>query len=371
MLDIQGDIKSGPRVLPVPFVARNSDQILWRRCRRKWLFQSHNGLYLEPIEDPIPALWFGTGWHFALEDYHGYNRFGHPLEAYKAYQRCFRRSQAPENHEDLLELATGMFDYYVNAFLPRHNEFQTYVVNGEPQVEVEFNVPIEGIDPAVAFFGGTIDRIVTDPYGRLYCLDYKTAAKIDSDKLDTDPQITTYLWAARQLYGPNVEGFIYLQFLKKLQEPPKRLRSGGFSINRQTPCTAYLFRKTLVEEYGFIPTEYLDFLNFLISQEGPEGDMFVRRTLVRRNDAQIYNEGVKIGEQVREMIAPERSYFPNPTNMCASECKFKQPCIAMDAEEDYTGLLNSSFRQRHVLHSWRANLVYPKVEEETAEEENG
>lgn len=344
-----------------PLLVRTSDSILWRRCRRKWMFQSHSALYREPVDNQIAALWFGTGFHFAMEDYHGRNLFGHPFEAYRAYMRCFKKSQAPDNYAELTELAKGMFDYYVASWLPRHNEFQTYILDDVPQVEVEFRVPIPGLSEDEAIYGGTFDRIVTDPFGRLYVLDWKTAARIDVDKLETDPQVSAYLWAARQLYGPTVEGIVYVQFLKKLQEPPKRLNSGGFSVNRQVACTHSTYRAALVEEFGFVPQNYIEFLNYLAGQEGPDGDMFIKRNIVRRSDYQIFNEGPKIAMQTREMLNPLTELYPNPTNMCPSDCKFRTPCLAIDSEDDWEQILKLNYSQRMELHNWRQYVKWPEI----------
>src|SRR3954468_7715100 len=63
---------------------RTSDRIGFKRCRRRWGWNSHLRGNLGPKEAQNP-LWFGTGMHFALEDYHGFNVYGSPTEAFKAY----------------------------------------------------------------------------------------------------------------------------------------------------------------------------------------------------------------------------------------------------------------------------------------------
>ena len=91
------------------------DRIQFKRCRRKWLFKSPLRMHLEP--DPpleILPLWFGTGIHFALEDFYGYNRFGDPVLALEAYLETFNPEDLPEGAVEEVALGMKMLDYYMH-----------------------------------------------------------------------------------------------------------------------------------------------------------------------------------------------------------------------------------------------------------------
>src|SRR6266576_2717151 len=90
---------------------RTSDRIGFKRCRRRWGWNSHLRGNLGPRESQAP-LWYGTGMHFALEDFHGYNNYGSPTAAFKAYcdaTYSLRASIAiPAMFAELKELGIGM-----------------------------------------------------------------------------------------------------------------------------------------------------------------------------------------------------------------------------------------------------------------------
>lgn len=179
---------------------RTSDRIAFKRCRRKWGFSSSLKMNRTNEESKAP-LWMGTGFHYAMEDYHGYNNHGHPSEAFRAYVRAVQATplkRQPDNWEDLQDLAISMTDYYVE-WLKSRQSLQTFWYNGKPQVEVQFEIPLpisqelkekNGWDDVV--YQGTLDRVCIDEHGRLWILDYKTAKSFATHHLDTDPQITTY-----------------------------------------------------------------------------------------------------------------------------------------------------------------------------------
>src|SRR5438270_10658262 len=67
----------------------NSDAALFQRCRRKWNWSSTLRAGLESLDAQPAALWFGSGFHFAMEDYHGYRQFKTPMDAFLAYVNAF------------------------------------------------------------------------------------------------------------------------------------------------------------------------------------------------------------------------------------------------------------------------------------------
>lgn len=339
-------------------VIRTSDRVLFKRCRRKWNWQSGTRQNLQVKGTSIDALWFGTGFHFALEDYHGYNRFGNPVEAFRAYCKAFRAEELPPSIRELWPLGRDMLSYYTTYWLPRRNEFQTLWINNIPQCEVRFEIVFPGINYVLR---GTFDRVVADSMTRLWVEDYKTAKKMDTNKLDTDPQITVYTLAANILYGRDFEGVLWAQFLKEVPAKPAILKSGEVSLNKSQHTTYGLYLETLKEVFGKrVPAKYVEFLNYLASSETPEGDRYIRWDLVRRNEYQLRSELQKFVAEAREMNDPNLALYPNPTRDCAWDCDFKSPCLAMDDGSDWDYMIELNYEKRQEeSDTWRARIQYP------------
>lgn len=351
-----------------PIKIRTHDRIAFRRCRRMWDFVSQMRQHLEPIpevEKVSSPLWFGTGFHFALEDYHGYRRFKNPVDAFMAYVRCFKVDELPEDFEELIELGQGMLEYYTKYWLPKRNEFETLWIDGVPQVEVKFTIPIPELSEAVGrevVYQGTFDRVVTDALGRLWVVDYKTVSRFDTSKLETDPQISAYAWAAEQWYQKPVEGVVYMQFIKAVPKPPKILRTGWPSLDKKQKTTYALYYETLLQICGDpkkFPTDYVEFLNYLASLETPEGDNFIRWDFVRRNEYQKRAEYQSIIAEGLEMLNPNLALYKNPTRDCAWDCAFRSVCLAMDDGGDWEWLLSQSFRKQGEEKDWRSKIKWP------------
>lgn len=84
------------------------------------------GLQREGTEENI-NFWFGSAIHFAMEDYFGWNRFGDPRRAFKAYYDAFDPLDRPDGAAEHYDLGLGMLDYFMDWY-PGHNqelEFQT------------------------------------------------------------------------------------------------------------------------------------------------------------------------------------------------------------------------------------------------------
>lgn len=333
-----------------------SDRILFKRCRRKWHWGSPLRRNLTTTDVAYGPFWFGTGFHFALEDFHGHARFGTAADAFRVYCGAFESSELPDDYSELKDLGPTMLDYYQFYWLPRRSEFQTLFVDGVPQVEVDFSIKL----PRRALpLEGTFDRVVVDPYKRLWVEDYKTAARYDSTKLETDPQVTAYSLAASIIYGRAFEGVLYTQFIKTPPRAPKKLVTGGFSRNIKQTVSYETYKAALVQEFGGIPKSYVDVLNELKLQETADGDRFIRRDLVRRNWHQQRAELVKILAETRDMLNPRLPLYPNPSRDCAWDCPFRVPCVLLDAGGDYESVLNLGYREAGDNDRWRTRIQYP------------
>ena len=337
-----------------------SDRLLFKRCRRKWGWQSRLRLNLIPrAARPNENLWFGSGWHFAMEDYHGYHRFPKMSEALEAYVKAHPEQQRPYNWDDLLEMGRGMTDYYTRYWYPRHSEFQTLWIDGVPQLEIDFELKIPGMDIP---FGGTFDGMLVDAYGRWWIKEIKTAKKFDIGKLDTDPQITAYCLAAAQHYQHEISGVVYIQFRKAVPKPPTLLKDGeNFSTDLAKLHTTYdTYRRAVMDRFNGIPSRYEEVLAKLLDQETWEGNNFIRVDQVERNQHQIEMEYPKLVAECKDMTNPDLFLYPNPTWLCASDCDFKAACLAYDDGSDYEGILEDEFMPRKDDVSWRERLHFPE-----------
>ncbi|MEG1543052.1 MAG: PD-(D/E)XK nuclease family protein [Tannerellaceae bacterium] len=137
---------------------RTSDRRTFRRCMRKWDFQSslRQNLTHTGSEQNI-NFWFGSAIHFSLEDYHGLNQFQDPRRALYEYYHAFKDEDMPMGAEMNYPLGLSMLTYYL-TWMPRHNQqtgFETawmdpntYAIMPKgapgaiPAVEISFYIPL-------------------------------------------------------------------------------------------------------------------------------------------------------------------------------------------------------------------------------------
>jgi len=339
---------------------RTSDAIRYKRCRRYWDFTSGMRRHLEPANAEYNInLWQGTAMHFALEDYHGYNRFKDPCKALEAFYHAFDPDDLPLSAEEALAQTMGMLEYYLK-WLKQRDEFRTVWIDGKPQVEVRFQIYIPELH---CFYQGTFDRIVEDSDSRVWVTDYKSAKIVDTAKLETDQQISRYSWAAERWYDIEIEGVLYQQFRKAVPQPPQTLKNGELSTNKQQKTTHTLYMETLLERFGHInkiPSKYFEMLEHLSSMESFEGDYYIRWDRVRRNEAAKAKEYEYILMEGSEMLNPELPIYPNSTRDCAWECGFRTVCISMNDGSDWEYMLDEGFRKQVESDDWRNRIKWPK-----------
>ena len=344
-----------------------SDRALFLRCRRKWGWGSRLRMNLVSRNDrPVPWFWFGSGWHFSMEDYHGWKHYPSMAAAFEAYVYAHPESKRPYGWEDMITLAQGMANYYTTYWQPVYDEWHTLWLDddgkpckagtGTPQVEIDFSLQIPGRRDK-APFAGTFDGIIYDDYGRWWIKEVKTAREIDTSKLDTDAQITGYCLAAEHHYRHEIAGVVYLQFLKDVPKEPRVLANGDISDDIRQRTTYHMFRPAVIKRYGEIPDKLRPVLDKLLEGETTEGNKFIRVDRVYRNSEQTKNEIWKLQAVAKDMLNPNLSLYPNPTNTCAKECEFYSACLAMDDGSDWESMLEDEFVPRSDEFDWRSNLV--------------
>ena len=411
------------------FTIRTSDRRVFRRCLRKWSFQSSlKGNWKRKGTEQNINFWFGSAIHFSMEDYHGENRFGDPRRAFWAYYQSFPKEELPAGADGMYELGIAMLSYYLTWY-NRHNDvtgFQTAWVNPEtheisatkvegyePTVEQSFLIPLNIIavtdkddnivdviyrdrEPAKykiflamcdgqlhqyegyldngnyqfipICYHGTMDRIVVDKYGRFWILDYKTAKGADTNKLETDDQISAYLWAFEKWFGIKPYGFVYLQLTKEAVQEPKRLKNGELSVDKRQKTTYSLVKQEILNDYGSVnaaPNKIIDFLNHMASIETPEGDKFIRWDFVKRTPEEIKATEKHIYAEVHQMLNPDLEYYISPTRDCIWDCPVRDWCLATDRGDQFAVdqfMLEYEKRPRNEdgnIEPWRENIPWP------------
>src|SRR5690606_20795419 len=175
-------------------IIRTSDRIAFKRCRRKWSLTSHlrhNRVHTESASH----LWLGSGCHYALEDYHGYNFYKHPAEAFRAYVAAWKkhaqqtRFQLPPDIDELIALGESLMDYYT-IWLQNRDPLQTLWVDGVPQVEVKvlIELPFESPHYDKVLYQAELDRVVVID-DELWVVDYKFYNRDWTPDPDYDPQM--------------------------------------------------------------------------------------------------------------------------------------------------------------------------------------
>lgn len=361
-------IVSIDKVLPDVIYIRTSERLLFRRCRRLWGWNSPLKMNLEVASRP-DYFWFGTGMHYALEDYHGINRYGHPAVAFQAYTLAtLAINDAPDTWKELMALGIQMMSYYADYWLKARGRdpMNAYVLDGVPQTEVRFEIdlPIRGPQGQRVVYRGMIDGMCEDDEGQLWVKEYKSAKAFRLQHFDTDDQITAYCWAANAIYGRPIAGVIYQQHKKDMPHPPKILSTGKVSTNKTMNTSYAMYREVLMDVYGDpknFPGDNLRFLNQLVAEEEEDADSFIRRDKIYRNAHQIAAQGEKILLEVEDMLREDLPLYPNPSKDCSWLCPLESVCVAMDDGSDFEGLLTTlTVNREEVSDKWRMNLPHPQ-----------
>ena len=355
--------------LPAKYISlHTTDRNAYRRCRRKWNLQSALKQNLCMKGELSPNLWFGTGFHFALEDYHGYNKFGDPAKAFKAYVNCFSKDELTLDCQALVDIGYGMIDHYINEWLPRRNNHKTLIIDNIPQVEVESSIYIPELSEAFGLpviYQLKYDRVVTDMDGRFWIQDYKTAASFNVKKLETDPQVSAYCWAFPYIYGQVPAGMLYSQFKKAIAASPRILKNGNISTDKTQSTTYEKYLNALKEHYGNItfPPKNKEVLDTLLEQETPDSDAFIRWDKIARNEHHMKSEYQKILAEGYEMLNPKLAMYPNPTSDCNWDCDFFNVCLAQDDGSDFKFMIEEDFEiRKNEEETWRKK-VYQQLQE--------
>lgn len=351
-------------------VIRTSDRGSFKRCRRKWGWSSGIKQNLQ-IKDTPSYFWIGTGGHFALEDYHGHNYFGHPVEACNAYVvacKEFQRKHGyglPEDWEEQHTLLQGILEHYL-IWMQGREHHETVWLDGQPQVEIRCEIPLP-IEPPPGYdavvYQLTLDRLV-EIEGEYWITDYKFYKQFSTSNLAFDAQCSAYIWGAQTIFDKPIAGAILHEFVKKVPNDPKILSSGKLSHAASQSTTHRLYREALVHMYGAVekaPASNVKCLNDLAHQESENRDHYIKRSWTRRTDLQQQAQGSLILMEATDMTNPDLPLYPNPTRDCSWDCQLQDICLMVDRDDDWEGTLRDLTISATEEHGeWRTNLVLPQ-----------
>ena len=384
----------------------NSDRGSFRRCRRyfDWSSPTRNNLSLRADLNGINTdLWFGTGIHWALEQYYNPGLKRDPVEAFKTWFSIqwqggivteewldrIHDLEPVDNHdgtwlarglEDVLpdpdgEVYDGLYNLGVammegyKLIAAKHDGFEVLVA------EHDFSIPIwdftnDCILKAVDLreqspnYGkllevhnrGRMDAIYAKPSGRIGILDHKTSSRIDEEffeKLETDEQCTSYLYAGEveaKFYklpyaGEAMEECIYNVLRKAAPKPPTMVRGGLFSVNRNEESATYEMLMAFMQEhdidYDSLPEKHKGYVSWL-RDVGDE--QFYVRKFVRRNKAQLQNAGKRLYLEAMDMLDANLRIYPNLSNSYKClRCAFRSPCLAKEAGYDWEQMIRDNY----------------------------
>jgi len=269
---------------------------------------------------------------------------------------------------EMRELGIGMLENY-KRFANEYDGFEVIVA------EHDFSVPIwdyendcilkaRDVREQSPNYGkmlevhsrGRIDAFYAKPNGRLGLIDHKTADKMDSEldlKLESDEQVTTYLWAAEieaSYYdlphaGEPMEELIYNVLRKASPKPPTTVRGGMFSVDRNNESTTFEMLQEWMRDadisYMDLDEKHQGYFDWV--REVGDEQFFVRK-LVRRNRHQLRSAGERIYLEALDMLNPDIRIYPNlRKSWDCINCQFRPPCMAMEAGEDWEFLVENNY----------------------------
>ncbi len=348
-------------------VVRTSDRQLFKRCRRKWGWHSPLRQNLTVRDNPS-YFWLGTGGHFAMEDYYGYNKYQHPVEAFRDYVNACKclyqreRYGLPDDWEEQSAIAEGILEYYL-LWATNREEYETVWIDGKPQVEITCHIPLPvtpppGFDKIVYQF--TLDRLI-EIEGEYWILDWKFYKQFGQGDLEYDQQMSAYIWAAAAVFELPIAGGILHEFKKTIPKQPKILSTGKLSVAKTGQGTTHgLYREALINLYGSVekaPRANVLCLNDLAAQESPDRDNFIKRSRTTRTELQQQAEGTKILMECEDMCNPDLPLYTNATRDCSWDCSLKEICLMIDRDDDWSEqLADTTVQRKEELDTWRQHL---------------
>lgn len=268
------------------------------RCERAWDIGDANRQSLRGKISPKIYLTVGSAVHEAIDaQAAGLD----PIQAFEDFVVKEREervtyyqevvSQAPwesemKEFEENTELARGLVNQYFDHYgweNPLEDLGLKYL-----GTEIPFSIPLGN----GTTFVGTFDGIATDidTESQYFLIENKTAGrKPNLETVRLGNQWQGYNWAFQVLTGETLAGTVYNGIMKRLIKPPKVLKSGELSKDKNAGVTLKSFLEGL-QKGGQDPVKYLDYMTFLEEREQAGDDrFFVREKLSPYSKTELGN----------------------------------------------------------------------------------
>lgn len=343
----------------------------FKKCRRQFEFSSSTRLNLEPTEPSLP-FFTGSVIHTALEGYYGFGMdITAALEAAITIERArLREIGVHSGYDDQLNeqivFCQQMIAHYkqwvdgkIHATLDFSDQNLEFI-----SVEEAFTVPFytrSGRKSTYVNFNGRFDGIVRHiPTGDLYLWEIKTSSRPAEliATLDNDEQAGSYIYAASEMIGQPIAGVIYNILWKKNPTQAKRV-TGGLTLDKRlsTSFDAYL-AAIRVEHPEWEDDQILARYGERLSALRLENKFF-QRIIIRRTETELTNLMGNLYEAGKEALRESTPMYPTPAFNTCKWCRFKVPCLQMEAGIDPKPYLVENFkvREKRILTGAKMGVV--------------
>lgn len=327
---------------------------MFKRCRRQWDFGSVHRQRLQAL-DPAPsdlnrsirdalAVYYYPGmwdWQAAIVL---------PLVR-KAFMRSIAAAPPSDHRMADLDLGTELLERYFE-WAPTVDDFGPLKIDTDVEVLVpdirESGRGLLTADGQRVLYTERVAMVAADAADEYWVVVHSVVPEWrDIDSLLLDEAAIAACWAWEQTYlGMAVAGTIHNEMLRSppgtLGPVPAETRTGragrgGYSQNEPSGGGRILPQAQRPDRLESRPASAQQ-----VEQEiaGP-----LRRTRIRRGQAEIEAAVRQIGAEVLDMLTPELALYPTPSPQHCPDCSFVAPCLAMTQGADPALELAARFRQ--------------------------
>jgi len=313
---------------PIPLL-RTSERAAFKRCQLRWWWGFREGL--KPGGTDHGPLWFGTGMHLALAEWYipGTERGRDPRETWTEFVEdsvhdMVRTTTFGAEEEQVFDDAITLGKHMLNYYLATYGLDEKWeIIAPEQTFAVTISDPRSGVGyptgdrvRPLAVYVGTFDGVYRNrETGKIWLLEHKTAAQINTKHLVLDDQPGSYLMVAETVLrnqgkiGPHetIEGVMY-NFLAKRKPSDKPRDAKGRYLNKDGSVSKIQPSDTLLRQP-------------------------VRRSIKQKlmMEKRIQTEAIQ--------MEPFRTDFDaltkNPTRDCSWDCSFFELCQVHETGGDY------------------------------------
>ena len=182
--------------------------------------------------------------------------------------------------------------------------------------------------------------------GNLVVVDHKTASReINLSYLDLDDQHTAEVFSWWKFSGEFPDLAIRNTAYKKSVGPPRLLKSGKLSKDKNQGTTYALYRQAIKDE-GLDIGDYLDMLTFLQNREEMgEDPLFSRESTIRTPQQMAAFERDLYWEytDMRRVAAHPEQAYPSPSPFNCPSCPVRVICQTIQDDGDVETIIKSGY----------------------------